>query len=31
MLHGWIILDKPIGLGSTKVVGAVKRMLREGG
>ena len=31
MLHGWIILDKPVGLGSTQVVGAVKRTLREGG
>ena len=30
-LHGWIILDKPIGLGSTQAVGAVKRALREGG
>ena len=25
MLHGWIILDKPVGLGSTQAVGAVKR------
>ena len=31
MLHGWIILDKPVGLGSTSAVGAVKRMLREAG
>src|SRR5215212_8625146 len=31
MLHGWIILDKPVGLGSTQAVGAVKRMLREAG
>jgi tRNA pseudouridine55 synthase len=29
--HGWIILDKPRGLGSTQAVGAVKRLLREGG
>src|ERR1051326_501785 len=29
MLHGWIILDKPVGLGSTQAVGAVKRLLRE--
>jgi tRNA pseudouridine55 synthase len=29
--HGWIILDKPRGLGSTQAVGAVKRVLREGG
>ena len=31
MLSGWIILDKPIGLGSTQAVGAVKRILREAG
>jgi len=31
VLHGWIILDKPHGLGSTGAVGAVKRALREGG
>ena len=31
MLHGWIILDKPVGLGSTQAVAAVKRMLREAG
>lgn len=30
-LHGWLILDKPRGLGSTQAVGAVKRNLREGG
>ena len=30
-LHGWIILDKPLGLGSTQAVGAVKRLLREAG
>ncbi|MCT2398831.1 tRNA pseudouridine(55) synthase TruB [Novosphingobium mangrovi (ex Huang et al. 2023)] len=29
--HGWIILDKPIGLGSTQAVAAVKRNLREAG
>src|SRR6187549_3626340 len=28
-LHGWIILDKVVGLGSTQAVGAVKRALRE--
>lgn len=28
--HGWIILDKPPGLGSTQAVAAVKRNLREG-
>lgn len=31
MLHGWIVIDKPLGLGSTQVVGAVKRALREAG
>src|SRR5439155_500589 len=31
MLHGWIILDKPAGLGSTTAVSAVKRILREAG
>lgn len=30
-LHGWLILDKPVGLGSTSAVGAVKRVLRAGG
>ena len=29
--NGWIILDKPRGLGSTEAVGAVKRNLREAG
>ena len=29
--HGWLLLDKPRGLGSTQAVGAVKRNLREGG
>lgn len=29
--HGWIILDKPRGLGSTQAVAAVKRNLRTGG
>lgn len=29
--HGWIILDKPLDLGSTQAVGAVKRNLREAG
>ncbi|MPS69452.1 MAG: tRNA pseudouridine(55) synthase TruB [Novosphingobium sp.] len=29
--HGWIILDKPLGLGSTQAVAAVKRNLREAG
>jgi tRNA pseudouridine55 synthase len=31
MLHGWIIIDKPVGLGSTQAVAAVKRILREAG
>src|SRR5205085_6856885 len=31
MLHGWIILDKPVGLGSTQAVSAVKRAFREAG
>ena len=31
MFHGWIILDKPVGLGSTQAVSAVKRVLREAG
>ncbi|NNC73214.1 MAG: tRNA pseudouridine(55) synthase TruB [Sphingomonadaceae bacterium] len=30
-LHGWLILDKPVGIGSTPCVSAVKRALREGG
>jgi tRNA pseudouridine55 synthase len=29
--HGWIILDKPVGFGSTQAVSAVKRALREAG
>ena len=31
MLHGWIILDKAVGQGSTTAVSAVKRILREAG
>ena len=31
MINGWIILDKPLGLGSTQAVSAVKRALREAG
>ncbi len=31
MIHGWIVLDKPVGLGSTKAVAAVKRAFREAG
>ncbi|QYU69632.1 tRNA pseudouridine(55) synthase TruB [Leptolyngbya sp. 15MV] len=30
-ISGWLILDKPRGLGSTQAVAAVKRVLREGG
>jgi tRNA pseudouridine55 synthase len=28
---GWVVLDKPLGLGSTQAVSAVKRALREAG
>ena len=31
MINGWIVLDKPVGLGSTQAVSAVKRALREAG
>ncbi len=31
MVDGWIILDKPLGLGSTQAVAAVKRNLRQAG
>ena len=30
MLHGWIILDNPVGVGSTKMVSAIKRILQPG-
>ena len=30
-MHGWIVIDKPVGPGSARIVGAVKRALREGG
>jgi tRNA pseudouridine55 synthase len=30
-VHGWIVIDKPVGPGSARIVGAVKRALREGG
>ncbi|MCC2977582.1 tRNA pseudouridine(55) synthase TruB [Sphingomonas sp. PL-96] len=30
-MHGWILLDKPLRLGSTQGVSAVKRALRDGG
>lgn len=29
MINGWLILDKPVGLGSTQAVSKVKRALRE--
>ncbi len=31
MPNGWIVLDKAVGPGSTDMVGAVKRLLREAG
>jgi len=31
MPDGWIVLDKPRGLGSTQAVAAVKRNLRQAG
>jgi tRNA pseudouridine55 synthase len=31
LIHGWIIVDKPLGLGSTTAVSAVKRILRQAG
>jgi tRNA pseudouridine55 synthase len=30
-MHGWLVIDKPVGIGSTQVVGAVKRALHESG
>ena len=30
-INGWLILDKPLGLGSTQAVAAVKRNLRQAG
>ena len=30
-LHGWIIIDKPVGIGSTQCVSRVKRALRDAG
>ena len=30
-MHGWIILDKPVGIGSTPCVSRVKRALRDAG
>lgn len=30
-MHGWLVIDKPVGPGSTQVVSAVKRALRGSG
>ena len=30
-MHGWLVIDKPIGPGSTDIVSKVKRALRDGG
>lgn len=30
-MHGWLVIDKPVGPGSTDIVSRVKRALREGG
>jgi len=30
-VHGWLVIDKPVGPGSTAIVSKVKRALREGG
>ena len=30
-MHGWLVIDKPVGPGSTEIVSAVKRALRVGG
>ena len=30
-MNGWLVIDKPVGPGSTQIVSAVKRALREGG
>ncbi|MEA3037485.1 MAG: tRNA pseudouridine55 synthase [Sphingomonadales bacterium] len=30
-MHGWLVIDKPAGPGSTQIVSAVKRALRDGG
>jgi tRNA pseudouridine55 synthase len=31
VINGWIVLDKPVGLGSTQAVSKVKRALRDAG
>ena len=30
-MHGWIVIDKPVGPGSTQIVSAVKRAMRDSG
>jgi tRNA pseudouridine55 synthase len=30
-MHGWLVINKPAGPGSTQIVSAVKRALRDGG
>jgi tRNA pseudouridine55 synthase len=30
-MHGWLVIDKTVGPGSTQIVSAVKRALRDGG
>jgi tRNA pseudouridine55 synthase len=30
-VHGWLVIDKPVGMGSTDAVSRVKRALRDGG
>jgi tRNA pseudouridine55 synthase len=30
-VHGWLVIDKPVGPGSTDIVSKVKRAVREGG
>ncbi|HYW15276.1 MAG TPA: tRNA pseudouridine(55) synthase TruB [Allosphingosinicella sp.] len=30
-MHGWLVIDKPVGPGSTDIVSKVKRALRDGG
>jgi tRNA pseudouridine55 synthase len=30
-MHGWLVIDKPVGPGSTRIVAAVKRALRDSG
>ena len=30
-MHGWLVIDKPVGPGSSDIVSRAKRALREGG